>query len=145
MAQIHRALADADEAFRLFCKTVEFSSPSSYSENEIDRLAQELLRRRGLEQGQFADVLDSELTKTEEELKQQLQAHPYNYADSVIPEFDDVVDTIQRDNNRQPTMSKKQPLFEPTKQFKPERKLNQRHSTSSGMNTLSSRGIDVTY
>ena len=28
-AQIHRALADADEAFRLFCKTAEFSSPSS--------------------------------------------------------------------------------------------------------------------
>ena len=54
-AQIHRALADADEAFRLFCKTVEFSSPSSYSENEIDRLAQELPRRRGLEQGQFAE------------------------------------------------------------------------------------------
>ena len=93
-AQIHRALAAADDAFRLFCKPVEFSSPSSYSENEIDRLAQELLRRRGLEQGQFADVLDSELAKTEEELQQQLQAHPYNYADSVIPEFDDVVDTI---------------------------------------------------
>jgi hypothetical protein len=41
--KIHRALADADEAFRLFCKTVEFSSPSSYSENEIDRLAQVLV------------------------------------------------------------------------------------------------------
>jgi hypothetical protein len=54
-AQIHRALAGADKAFRLFCKTVEFRSPSSYSENEIDRLVQELLRRRGLEQGQFTD------------------------------------------------------------------------------------------
>ena len=32
--QIHRALADADEAFRLFCKTVEFSSPIHFSNDE---------------------------------------------------------------------------------------------------------------
>ena len=113
---------------------MEFSSPSSYSENEIDRLAQELLRRRGLEQGQFADVLDNELAKTEEELQQRFQAHPYNYADSVIPEFDDVVDTLQRDNDRQPTI-REATVIRAYQAVQTRKKLNQRRSVSSGMNT----------
>ena len=142
-AQIHRALADADEAFRLFCKTVEFSSPSSYSENEIDRLAQELLRRRGLEQGQFADVLDSELAQTEEELQQQLQAHSYNYADSVIPEFDDVVDTIQRDNHRQPTI-KEATVIRAYQAVQTRKKIKPKTLSLIWNAYVISRGIDVT-
>ena len=104
---------------------MEYSSPSSYLENEIDRLAQKLLCCRGLEQGQFADVLDSELAKTKEELKQQLQAHPYNYADSVIPEFDDVVDTIRRDKDRQPTI-REATVIRACQAVQPRKKSNQR-------------------
>ena len=141
-AEIHRAIADAD-AFSLYCKTLEYNSPSSYTENEIDKLAQELLRRKGLEQGQFADVIDSELAKTEDQLQQQLQAHPYNYADSVIPEFDDVVDVIRGDNNRQPTV-KEAVVIRAYQAVQQRRKIKPKTLSLIWSEYIAARGIDIT-
>ena len=142
-AEIHRAIADADEAFSLYCKTLEYNSPTSYTENEIDKLAQELLRRKGLEQGQFADVIDSELAKTEDQLQHQLQAHPYNYADSVIPEFDDVVDAIRGDNNRQPTV-KEAAVIRAYQAVQQRRKIKPKTLSLIWSEYIADRGIDIT-
>jgi len=142
-AEIHRAIADADEAFSLYCKTLEYNSPTSYTENEIDKLAQELLRRKGLEQGQFADVIDSELAKTEDQLQQQLQAHPYNYADSVIPEFDDVVDAIRGDNNRQPTV-KEAAVIRAYQAVQQRRRIKPKTLSLIWSEYIEARGIDIT-
>ena len=142
-AEIHRAIADADEAFSLYCKTLEYNSPTSYTENEIDKLAQELLRRKGLEQGQFADVIDSELAKTEDQLQQQLQAHPYNYADSVIPEFDDVVDAIRGDNNRQPTV-KEAAVIRAYQAVQQRRRIKPKTLSLIWNEYIEARGIDIT-
>jgi len=103
-ADIHIAWANADKAFALYCKTLENSNPAAYTENEIDRLAEEILRRKGLKLGQFADVIDPDLAKREEEQQEQLQAHPSDYADHAIPEFEDVVHDIYSDGQRQPTI-----------------------------------------
>ena len=102
-SEVAVAWAEANKSFELHCRTLENSSPAAYTENELDRLAEDILRRKGLKSGQFADVLRPEITAQEEAAQQQFQAHSYNYADHVIPEFDDIVDDLNREN-RQPTV-----------------------------------------
>ena len=66
-AEISVAWARADESYALHLKTLENSSPSAFTETEIERLAEDFLRRRGLMRRQFADVIDPELKKIEDE------------------------------------------------------------------------------
>ena len=102
--QIASSWAKANEAFELHCKTLTNSSPAAYSESEIDRLAEEFLRRKGLQQGQFADVVNPELAAKEDAGQEQLQAYPDDYADHVIPEADEVRQELYKSGNRQPTV-----------------------------------------
>ena len=57
---------EAEDAFKLHLKTLENSSPSAYIETEIERLAEAFLRRKNLQRGQFADVVDPDIRKVEE-------------------------------------------------------------------------------
>lgn len=45
---INRAVVDAETAFELFKKTLETTDPAAYAETEIERLAQDILRRQSL-------------------------------------------------------------------------------------------------
>lgn len=101
--EIAAAWVEANKAFELYCRTLENSSPAAYTENELDRLAEDILRRKGLQPGQFTGVLRPEITAQEEATQTQLQNHPYNHADGAIPEFDDIVDDLRRED-RQPTV-----------------------------------------
>ena len=137
---IATAWAEANKAFDLYCKTLENSSPAAYTENELERLAEDLLRRKGLKAGQFADVLRPQVTQEEEKLQQQLQAHPYNYADHVFPEFDDIVDELQRED-RQPAVQE-ETVFKAWKAVQTRQK--QKPTTLNGLWSayLKQRGVD---
>ena len=102
-SDISRASARAQDTFELYCRTLENSSPEAYADSEIERLAEDFLRRKGLKVGEFADVLNPNVTAQEEQQNSQLQAHPHNYADKAIPEFDDITDNLQREE-RGPTV-----------------------------------------
>ena len=102
--QIAVAWAKANEAFELHCRTLSNSSPAAYSESEIDRLAEEFLRRKGLQQGQFADVVNPELAADEDVRQEQLQVYPDDYDDHVITEADEVRRKLYKAGNRQPTV-----------------------------------------
>ena len=103
-AEISVAWARADESYALHLKALENSSPSVFTETEIERLAEGFLRRRGLMRGQFADVIDPELGKIEDERQENLQAYPSDYADHYVPEYDEVRQEIYKDGNRPPTV-----------------------------------------
>ena len=103
-AEIAVAWAEAEEAFKLHLKTIENSSPSAYTETEIERLAEDYLRRRNLQRGQFADVVDPDIRKVEDELQENLQPDAEDYADHVIPQADEIRQEIFKDANRQPSI-----------------------------------------
>ena len=103
-AEIQAALTKANKSFDLHCKLAQNSSAAAYSENEIDHLAEELLRRKSLTAGMFADSKELETQRAEEEAReQQLKANNGDYADSVLPEFGDVVD---KHNRKEPLTAK---------------------------------------
>jgi hypothetical protein len=103
-AEISVAWARADDSFALHIKTLQNSSSSAFTETEIDRLAEEFLRRRGLTRGQFADVVDPELRKIEDERQEDLQQTNSDYADYYVSEYDEVRQEIYRNGNRPPTV-----------------------------------------
>jgi hypothetical protein len=140
--EIAVAWAEANESFELHCRTLENSSPSAYTENELDRLAEDILRRKGLQSGQFADVLRPEITAQEEAEQQQLQAHSYNYADHAIPEFDDIVDDLNRDN-RLPTVQE-EAVLRAWKAVQTRQKKKPRTLNSLWEAYLLNRSVDVT-
>ena len=88
---INRAVVDAETAFELFKKTLETTDPAAYAETEIDRLAQDILRRRSLSAGQFESVNSAELNLSSSDI-----------ADFELPEVEDLVFklTSQPDYNK---------------------------------------------
>ena len=54
-SEIAAAWAKANEAFELHCKTLTNSSPAAYAETEVERLAEDFLRRKSLSWGRFSD------------------------------------------------------------------------------------------
>ena len=89
-SEIATAWAKANEAFELHCKTLTNSSPAAYTETEVERLAEDFLRRKSLMWGQFSDVVDPEVRAREQGAQQDLQAYPSDCADHHIPEYDQV-------------------------------------------------------
>ena len=88
---INRAVVDAETAFELFKKTLETTDPAAYAETEIDRLAQDILRRRSLTAGQFESVNSTALNLSSSDI-----------ADFELPEVEDLVFklTSQPDYNK---------------------------------------------
>lgn len=77
---INRAVVEAETAFELFKKTLETTDPAAYAESEIDRLAQDILRKRSLTAGQFESVNSTELNLSSSDI-----------ADFELPEVEDLV------------------------------------------------------
>lgn len=102
-AEIHAAVTKANKSFDLHCKLAQNSSAEAYNENEIDHLAEQLLRRKSLTAGMFTSSKVIETQGGEETAAAQLQADSGDYADSVLPEFDDVVDKY---NSKEPLTAK---------------------------------------
>jgi len=103
-AEIAVAWAEAEDAFYLHLKTLENSSPSAYTESEIERLAEEYLRKKNLQRGLYADVVDPEVRAIEVEQRVHLQSDSSDYADHAIPEADFVRQELYKDDNRLPTV-----------------------------------------
>ena len=76
---IYAAVIKAEESYQLFLKRLESTDPSVYTETEIDRLAEEILRKRSLEPGLFREVSD--------ELG---ELSPDDLAGFVLPEVEDI-------------------------------------------------------
>lgn len=95
-AEISRAAAKATEAFELKCKTLTNSDPAAYRENELEALALDWLRARGLKKGGLERILiDPIVRRVEEQDQVQYQLDNHDVADAVIPELDDVEDKIR--------------------------------------------------
>lgn len=95
--EVQKAALEAEEAYQRRLRLISNSDPDAMSGTELDKAAAEFLRRRGLVAGQFLKVAkDIDVSAKEEETQTQLQAHEYNYADDAIPEFEDVIDKINR-------------------------------------------------
>ncbi|WP_040481933.1 site-specific integrase [Luminiphilus syltensis] len=88
---LQRALARANDLYDLHCRQLETSDPSAFDASDIDKLATELLRKRGVKPGQFARVADPEISKEEEANQEQRQPHPYDYADEIFPEINNLL------------------------------------------------------
>ena len=67
-------------------------------------MAEDFLRRKNLQRGQFADVVDPEIRKVEEKLQEDLQPDSDDYASHVIPQADEIKQEIYKGGNRQPTV-----------------------------------------
>ena len=90
--EIQKATIKAEEAYQRELIMITNSDPDALSATELDKAVVEFLRRRGLVAGQFLKVVkDVDVSAKEEETQTQLQAQEYNYADDVIPEFEDVL------------------------------------------------------
>jgi len=90
--EIIRAAIAAGEAYDRQLKLIANSDPDALTGTDRHKAATEFLRKRGLMAGQFVKVAtDPDIAIKEEQTRTQLQADGYNYADSAIPEFDDVL------------------------------------------------------
>ena len=78
-ATIYASVIKAEESYQLFLKRLESTDPSAYTDTEIDRLAEEILRKRSLKPGLFNKVSD--------ELG---ELAPDDLADIVLPEVEDI-------------------------------------------------------
>lgn len=95
--ELSKKAIEAEEAFERQKLLISNSDPDALSATDLDKAATDFLRRRKLSAGQFVKVrLDPDLSRREESEQQQLQDHNTDYADNVIPEFDDVLDKYQR-------------------------------------------------
>ncbi|MDC1453905.1 site-specific integrase [Porticoccaceae bacterium] len=91
--EIQKAALDAEEAYQSQLLLISNSDPEAMSGTKLERAAAEFLRKRGLVAGQFVKVAkDADLAAKESRDSIQLQADGYDYADSAIPEFEDIVD-----------------------------------------------------
>ena len=102
-ADIHAAVTRANKSFDLHCKLALNSSAEAYNENEIDHLAEQLLRRKSLTAAMFTSSKVLETQGGEDTAAAQLRADSGDYADSVLPEFGDVVD---KHNRKEPLTAK---------------------------------------
>tara|TARA_R110000803_G_scaffold61016_1_gene120690 strand:- start:36 stop:1019 length:984 start_codon:yes stop_codon:yes gene_type:complete len=90
--EIIKAAWEAGEAYDRQLKLIANSDPDALTGTDRHKAATEFLRKRGLMAGQFVKVAkDPDIAIKEEQTQTQLQADGYNYADSAIPEFDDVL------------------------------------------------------
>ena len=102
--EIQKATIKAEEAYQRELIMITNSDPDALSATELDKAVVEFLRRRGLVAGQFLKVVkDVDVSAKEEETQTQLQAQEYNYADDVIPEFEDV---LRKQNIGEPLTTK---------------------------------------
>lgn len=98
---LQRAWANANDLFELQCKKLETSDPSAFKATEIEKLAAELLRKRGVRPSQFARVTDPEVRKLEEAAQEQMQQDSFDYAAEIFPEIFDISLATE---NREPTV-----------------------------------------
>lgn len=141
-SEIATAWAKANEAFELHCKTLTNSSPAAYTETEVERLAEDFLRRKSLTWGQFSDVVDPEVRAREQEAQQDLQAYPSDYADHHIPEYDQVQQEIYKDGNRPPTLQERV-VIRAWEAVQTRRKSQPRTLTTLWKAYLQHRGVNV--
>jgi len=95
-AELGRAAARATEMFELKCKTLLNSDPDAYHEDELDKLAAELLRQRKASPGELVRIYtDTEVKRVEEEDQTQYQVDAQTIADAIVPEVDDLMDKIR--------------------------------------------------
>ena len=91
--QIQKVTLDAEEACQGQLSLVNNSDPEAMSGTKLVRAALEFLRKRGIAAGQFFKVAkDADLAIKESRELIKLQADGCDYADSVIPEFECIVD-----------------------------------------------------
>lgn len=96
LAAMKRASANYD----LHVKMLQNSDPAAYSESEIRRATEIVLRQKGLHEGQLAHVPKSQYTKEEWERAMQSGAEivpdRYDLAEWAVPEIDDIGDALNR-------------------------------------------------
>ena len=98
--EIIRAAIAAGEAYDRQLMLITNSDPDALTGTDIHKAATDFLRKRGYAAGQFIKVAtDPDIAIKEEKTQTQLQDHSYNYADSAIPEFEDV---LHKDQTGQP-------------------------------------------
>ena len=98
--EIIRAAIAAGEAYDRQLMLITNSDPDALTGTDIHKAATDFLRKRGYAAGQFIKVsTDPDIAIKEEKTQTQLQDHSYNYADSAIPEFEDV---LHKDQTGQP-------------------------------------------
>lgn len=91
--KLFEAANRANNNFDLYCKTLENSDPNAYDSSEIEVLAAQLLKSRGMAAGDLQRVrLDADVARVEVSQSIQLQAHPEDYAALVVPEIDDLTE-----------------------------------------------------
>ena len=95
-AQLLKARSEALATYDAKVKLAEVSDPEAFSEVEMDRLVNDLLRSRGSRQGAYADVVvDPSITERENRERKQLQDTPAGLATDIIPEIEVIFDKNQ--------------------------------------------------
>ena len=90
--EVQKAAIEAGEAYERQLTLIANSDPEALQGTELQKAASDFLRKRGNTAGQFITVAkDIDLAAKEEQTQTQLQADGYTYADSAIPEFEDVL------------------------------------------------------